>query len=73
MIEVLDNEVALTKAKRNHLYALCDLKVACAQLDLARGIIIPPPERESGKPDTGAPAHEEAGGDQEITVPSTDN
>jgi len=73
MVEVLDNEVALTKTKRNHLYALCDLKVAVAQLDLARGVIIPPQERESGTTDTGAPVHEEAGGDQEITVQSTDN
>ena len=66
MIEVLDNEVALTKAKRNHLYALCDLKVACAQLELARGVIIPPPEGESGKPGTG----DEAGGEP---VQITDN
>ena len=66
MIEVLDNEVALTKTKRNHLYALCDLKVACAQLDLARGVIIPPPERERGKLDT----EEEVGSEP---VQTTDN
>jgi len=73
MVEVLDNEVALTKAKRNHLYALCDLKVACAQLDLARGVIIPPPERESGNSDTETPLHQEVDRDQKTIVQSTDN
>jgi outer membrane protein TolC len=73
MVEVLDNETALTKAKRNHLYALCDLKVACGQLDLARGVIIPPPEGDSENPDTGTPVNEEAGGNHKTTVQSAVN
>ena len=40
MIEVLDNEMALTKAKRNFLYALCDRRIARAKLDLARGVLV---------------------------------
>jgi Outer membrane protein len=71
MVEVLDNEVALTKAKRNHLYALCDLKVACAQLDLARGVNITPQERKNGKPDAGTTDQVEAVSDQETTVQLT--
>ncbi|MCX8012316.1 MAG: TolC family protein [Desulfobacterota bacterium] len=42
MVEVLDGEVSLTRAKRNHLYALCDLQVARAQLDFARGTLFSP-------------------------------
>ena len=41
MVEVLDSEVALTKAKRSHIYALCDLWVARARLNLARGTLLP--------------------------------
>lgn len=66
MVEVLDNQVALARAKRNHLYALCDLGLTRANLDLVRGIMAPPPERERGKPDTG----EEVGGEP---VQTTDN
>ena len=39
MVEVLDNEVALTKARRNLLRAFYDCRVAQARVDLARGVI----------------------------------
>jgi len=42
MIEVLDSEVTLTRSKRNHIYAWCDLQVARARLDLAQGTLLPP-------------------------------
>jgi outer membrane protein TolC len=41
MVEVLDNEVAVTRTKRNHLRAIHDRRVAQASVDLARGTISP--------------------------------
>ena len=41
MVEVLDNEVAVTRTKRNHLRAIHDRRVAQASVDLARGTIFP--------------------------------
>ena len=38
MVAVLDNEVALTKARRNLLRAFYDCRVAQARVDLARGV-----------------------------------
>ena len=72
MVEVLDNEVALTKTRRNHLYALCDAKVACARLDLARGSLVSPSGAGSGMQKTGVPGQEETAGGQGI-LSTTDN
>lgn len=39
MLEVLDNEVSLTRARRNLLQAQYEYRVANAELDLARGVL----------------------------------
>jgi outer membrane protein TolC len=70
MVELLDNEVALTRARRNHLNAQCDLKVTCAQLDLARGVIM---ESQYGGTEKSIPTVEEPAGDTETTLQSKEN
>ncbi|MFH0812243.1 MAG: TolC family protein, partial [Pseudomonadota bacterium] len=39
MVEVLDNEVALTRVKRNYLKAVHDCRVARAKIDLVKGTL----------------------------------